>query len=157
MDVRLTQEIEGSLTELIRDAIEFKVKGASCVGFNEEDATETCKNIKTNEWCPHCQKEVEISANGISKCPECGENILPCSMCVSCLEVCPYTAEYEMLCSFPEEDKDYCSEFYVPRKWLKKKLKKEQRSYDEFKETYTWDETYYLMLAAKKDGVYLSI
>lgn len=35
----------------------------------------------TVEWCHHCGAEVEIPANILSKCPECGNVILPCSTC----------------------------------------------------------------------------
>lgn len=35
----------------------------------------------TNELCPHCNNEVEIINDKPSKCPVCGETILPCSMC----------------------------------------------------------------------------
>ena len=38
-------------------------------------------NKYTDELCPHCNNEVQILINGISICPECGEKILPCSMC----------------------------------------------------------------------------
>lgn len=46
-----------------------------------------------DEWCPYCDKEVSIPSFGISFCPNCGEAILPCSMCNTdynnCCE-CPY-------------------------------------------------------------------
>jgi len=38
-------------------------------------------NVRTIEWCPDCENEVEIRAYGISKCPECGAILRPCSMC----------------------------------------------------------------------------
>jgi len=50
-------------------------------------------HMMTIEWCPNCDQEVEIPAYGISKCPECGNSILPCSMCepnhMDCTN-CPY-------------------------------------------------------------------
>ena len=36
------------------------------------------------ELCGKCGAEVHIPNNRRSKCPECGEEILPCSMCVEC-------------------------------------------------------------------------
>ena len=47
-------------------------------------------NAMTWEWCPHCEAEVRIPAYRKSTCPECGEAIMPCSMCETCGEVCPY-------------------------------------------------------------------
>ena len=36
----------------------------------------------TYEVCPHCGKEVELSAElAVQKCPNCGKWIVPCSMC----------------------------------------------------------------------------
>lgn len=36
---------------------------------------------KTNEVCSYCDQQVEIADTGISKCPNCGKWISPCSMC----------------------------------------------------------------------------
>lgn len=45
------------------------------------------------EWCPCCDTEVSIPSFGVSFCPNCGELIIPCSMCNpdyhDCRE-CPY-------------------------------------------------------------------
>lgn len=44
------------------------------------------------EWCPHCETEVEIPAHLCitQTCPNCGKEILPCSLCnndiVNCRE-----------------------------------------------------------------------
>lgn len=35
----------------------------------------------TPEMCSNCMHEVEIPANKPSKCPNCGDDILPCSTC----------------------------------------------------------------------------
>lgn len=36
----------------------------------------------TTEWCSNCQHEVELSTEMVKQvCPECGVDILPCSMC----------------------------------------------------------------------------
>lgn len=46
------------------------------------------------EYCPCCDSEATIWSYGISACSECGEPILPCSMCntaeVDCCRDCPY-------------------------------------------------------------------
>ncbi len=34
-----------------------------------------------DEWCQNCEHEVKIPKDIRSKCPICGEDILPCSMC----------------------------------------------------------------------------
>ena len=34
-----------------------------------------------DEWCACCDSEVVIPSFGVSFCPNCGELILPCSMC----------------------------------------------------------------------------
>lgn len=45
----------------------------------------------TIEYCPNCDSEQVIYANGITSCPECGEPLAPCSMCESCdYATCPY-------------------------------------------------------------------
>ena len=47
--------------------------------------------LTTVEWCSHCGEESEIPAVGISKCPSCGHEIWPCSMCEVCNSAtCPY-------------------------------------------------------------------
>ena len=34
------------------------------------------------EWCPHCTMDVEIKGKAEKQiCPECGEEITPCSLC----------------------------------------------------------------------------
>ena len=45
----------------------------------------------TIEYCPNCDSEQVIYATGITACPECGQPLAPCSVCVSCdYETCPY-------------------------------------------------------------------
>lgn len=36
----------------------------------------------TAEVCPYCDQQVIIANTGISKCPNCGKWIVPCSMCI---------------------------------------------------------------------------
>lgn len=53
----------------------------------------------TWELCGFCQSEVVIPAYQESKCPVCGEPIIPCSMCcredgyMTCHDKCPYSKE----------------------------------------------------------------
>ncbi|MBR4845069.1 MAG: hypothetical protein IKU98_01470 [Bacteroidaceae bacterium] len=44
------------------------------------------------EWCSYCESEVIIPAYRESHCPECGHEIIPCSMCDCCtrMDKCPY-------------------------------------------------------------------
>lgn len=153
LDLRLIKDEEEDLITKLIDAVEMKVRGIYCIDTKEEDVTQEYKDYKTTELCCYCGSEVEISANGVSKCPECSENILPCSLCISCLPDCPYTKEYEMLTTFPEDDKHFCSRFYVPKKWLSEHVE----NVVEFKDVYIWDESYMLMQEAKADGVFLQI
>lgn len=52
------------------------------------------RNDYTIEFCPYCENEVYIHATGITKCPECGKPLAPCSVCmeehIGCHEPCPY-------------------------------------------------------------------
>jgi len=52
-------------------------------------------DLRTTEWCQNCDSEVEIKAYGLSKCPECGEILKPCSMCS--------TEQYNRCASCPYE------------------------------------------------------
>ena len=41
---------------------------------------------KIYELCPHCEYEVELDFRfEVQICPECGQPILPCSICETCL------------------------------------------------------------------------
>lgn len=42
----------------------------------------------TTEYCPCCDSEVDIPSFGVSYCPNCGERILPCSMCDANMHNC---------------------------------------------------------------------
>jgi len=46
--------------------------------------------LMTDELCPKCWTEVKIKAYGKSTCPNCGAEILPCSMCDECHSPCVY-------------------------------------------------------------------
>lgn len=66
------------------------------------------------------------------------------------------------LCTFPDDDADYCKEFDVPKGWLLDILqrldeKNERKGVvlDNFLENYVWDETWFIYLQAKKEGTLL--
>lgn len=48
----------------------------------------------TVEFCPWCEEEVVIHAEGITACPTCGKPLAPCSVCWDanggCHKPCPY-------------------------------------------------------------------
>lgn len=50
------------------------------------------------------------------------------------------------LCTFPDDDKDYCKVFTVSKEWLTTALNGE--SIESFLNRYTWDETFVLYLNA---------
>ena len=62
--------------------------------------------MKIIEWCPYCGDEVEIEDRmDLQECPNCGNKILPCSLCdhdkCDCGE-CPFKKnkkqDYESKC-----------------------------------------------------------
>lgn len=45
----------------------------------------------TIEYCPFCDSEQVIFAEGITACPTCGKPLAPCSVCEDCnYDTCPY-------------------------------------------------------------------
>lgn len=52
----------------------------------------------TIEWCPWCENEQVIFSKGITRCPDCGKPLAPCSVCEECVKNCPYG------CTGGEED-----------------------------------------------------
>ncbi len=53
---------------------------------------------KTYEWCPYCEKEVELLAiKTVQKCPSCGKYIVSCSMCHNCIPHCLFEEEAHRL------------------------------------------------------------
>lgn len=47
--------------------------------------------IFTIEYCPFCDSEQVIFAQGITACPRCGKPLAPCSVCENCnYDTCPY-------------------------------------------------------------------
>jgi len=45
----------------------------------------------TIEYCPFCDAEVVIFAEGVTACPHCGAPLAPCSVCdIDCNGPCPY-------------------------------------------------------------------
>lgn len=60
------------------------------------------------------------------------------------------------LCTFPDDDKDYCKNFSVPKDWLIDILERldsfnERKGVDleNFFDNYIWDETWFIYLEAK--------
>lgn len=47
-------------------------------------------NATTWQWCSNCESEVVIPAYRPSRCPVCGDRIIPCNMCEECMADCPY-------------------------------------------------------------------
>lgn len=63
------------------------------------------------------------------------------------------------LCTFPDDDKDYCKYFEVPKDWLVDILERlddmnERKGVDleRFLNNYVWDETWFIYLLAKDKG-----
>ena len=66
------------------------------------------------------------------------------------------------LCTFPDEDEQFCKVFYVPKGWLVEILEildnaNERKGVDleRFIENYIWDETWFLYELAVKQGYML--
>ncbi len=67
------------------------------------------------------------------------------------------------LCTFPDDDKDYCTAFSVPKAWLLALLgrmdalnNREGVDLERFLDNYVWDETYFIHEQAVCDGVVTS-
>lgn len=61
------------------------------------------------------------------------------------------------LCTFPDDDKDYCKYFEVPINWLvdiwgKWGNNKRYIDLDEFLDNYVWDESWFIYCFAKNNG-----
>ena len=63
------------------------------------------------------------------------------------------------LCTFPDDDKDYCKYFEVPKDWLVNFLDKldsmnerKGANLQNFLDNYVWDETWFIYLQAKQDA-----
>ncbi len=58
------------------------------------------KKKKVTEWCSHCDREVKIHGDRISKCPYCKTSIRPCMLCdmdiVNCND-CKFDKAIEVL------------------------------------------------------------
>lgn len=55
------------------------------------DATKYNLEDYTLECCPYCDcSEQVIFSKGITRCPNCGKPLAPCSVCEECTPVCPY-------------------------------------------------------------------
>ena len=77
-------------------------------------------------------------------------------------ESCGILAKTVELCTFPENDNDYCHSFTVPKDWLLNVLDSLDRANNRegvnlkrFLDNYIWDETYFIYENAKQNGVLL--
>ena len=72
----------------------------------------------TIEWCPYCDTEEVIYAEGITACPNCGAPLAPCSMCEECnYETCPYGChgderDFHKQVTNPQITKEQAAELY---------------------------------------------
>ncbi|MBZ4687351.1 MAG: hypothetical protein JG764_984 [Clostridiales bacterium] len=56
---------------------------------------EVLDSKKMYEWCSHCQKKVVVENKfETQNCPECGEALKPCSICLLCLADSSCRLEY---------------------------------------------------------------
>ena len=71
-------------------------KPSVAIGFAVKTPMDVIRGMKqfpllmTDELCPECETEVEIPAYRKSLCPNCGKEIIPCSMCNECHSPCVY-------------------------------------------------------------------
>jgi hypothetical protein len=72
----------------------FQLYNIGILGYDVHDVSEAYEQATCKEICPHCEKEVDIPSNKISSCPNCGGEIIPCSMCNGCNEECPFGYEH---------------------------------------------------------------
>ena len=63
------------------------------------------------------------------------------------------------LCTFPDDDKDYCKYFEIPKDWLIDILgrldnmnERKGVNLEEFLDNYVWDETWFIYELAKDKG-----
>lgn len=65
------------------------------------------------------------------------------------------------LCTFPDDDRDYCKYFEVPKDWLidvweKWNNNKRYIDLEEFLDNYVWDETWFIYNLAKGNGALIT-
>lgn len=67
------------------------------------------------------------------------------------------------LCTFPDDDKDYCKVFTVPKNWLIDILEtvdsfneRKGVNLENFLDNYAWDETWFIYLQAKSQNKLIS-
>lgn len=76
-----------------------------------------CK-VFTIEPCPNCGGEEVIWADGITRCPDCGAPIAPCSTCEHCdYATCPYGCDgsendLKKPVTMPDISKEMASKLY---------------------------------------------
>lgn len=62
--------------------------------YNIEDYTIEC--------CPFCDSEQVIFSKGVTRCPDCGKPLAPCSVCEECVTECPYGCDGTINDSYKE-------------------------------------------------------
>lgn len=70
----------------------FRRYNITVIGESAIDMTEEYVDLKCDELCSNCNNEVYILAHKNNQtCPECGHEILPCSMCNGCTNNCVFS------------------------------------------------------------------
>ena len=129
------------------------------------------------EMCPHCMGENvaqwDVERDGYQiECQHCGEKIMLCDACYHSddnpNQKCDWSCEgcfrnRVELCTFPDDDKNYCKHFEVSRDWLVGILESLDRfnenkgvDLENFLGNYVWDETWFIYELAKKNGKIIS-
>ena len=101
------------------------------------------------DWCgrPAITKTFRTLYEGTE-----GEQTSAYCECAECLKLSTnkVVGKYTSLCTFPDNDFDYCKTFVVETEWLEQYLEKNIRvcSLKEFVDSYFWDESWFIYLAA---------
>lgn len=109
--------------------------------------------------CKDCSKFIGLGDWNLC-CKEKHEGYPFGFLCYEDTEACekfvPKTTE---LCTFPDDDKDYCKCFTVPTDWLIDVLERidsfnnqEGVDLERFLDNYVWEETWFIYLQAKTDN-----
>lgn len=94
-DARLFKEVDDGFYTWSYELVPW-LKGVDHKNYSIEITSKDGEPIfdsYCDEWCPCCNTEVVIPSFGVSFCPNCGERILPCSMCdtdYNDCRKCPY-------------------------------------------------------------------
>ena len=133
------------------------------------------------EVCPHCMGENIMQWNTeemgfVARCGHCGEKMMLCDECLhtiledgephdcdwcdDCNGVCHRDTSLVTLETYgkydKEKDEHHILYFDIPKNWLKECVVDGWgtfNSLDEFMSSYTWDNTLFMLLAARKEKV----